>query len=265
MEQTTARIVEEGITAYYKGLALSLGGQFHDLDADLVWFCTGRQSLPRFNGVLRARIPAEKLEEMTGPILADFRKRRLPFFWADSPSGATPGLGEFLAANGVPLVAKGRPAMIRSLDDLPPLPPLEKVVISEVHSSCDQAEWLDVHMQGLEDPPETMPDFKAYLEYTLSRSEWHHFIARWDGAPCAISTLLCAREAAGIYHVTTLPAYRGKGLGRALTVAAMQAGKERGYSRALLFATVDGLPLYQKLGFVTVLTTDIYAWVGDSP
>ncbi|MCZ7553138.1 MAG: hypothetical protein B6D39_00410 [Anaerolineae bacterium UTCFX2] len=265
MDITTIHIVEEGVIAYYKGIAQSLGGQFYDQDEDLIWFRTGRKSIFRFNGVLRARIPSKRLAETTGPILADFWENNLPFFWADYPPSATPGLGEYLAANGITRVAKGMPAMTRSLDDLPPLPPLEKMVISEVRSSRDQAEWLDVHMEGFGEPPEAKLDFQDYLEYTLTRSEWRHFIAHWDGVPCAISTLLCARETAGIYHVTTLPAYRGKGLGKALTLAAMQAGKDCGYTQALLFATPDGFPLYQKLGFQTVLTADAYAWVGGQP
>lgn len=262
MERESVRIVEEGVIAYYKGIALSLGGQFHDEDMNFVWFRTGRQSSLRFNGILRARIDIDQLDRVAGPILVDFRKSNLPFFWADFPPGSTPGLEEFLGASGIPLVSKGMPAMIRSLEDVPLIPPLDNVVISKVISSRDQAEWLDVHTEGFGDPPETKPDFKDYLDYSLAHPEWVHFIARCADVPCAISTLLCAKEAAGIYHVTTLPAYRGKGLGRALTLAAMQAGRDSGYSQALLFATPDGYPLYLKLRFEKIITANLYAWTG---
>lgn len=256
-------VVEEGVSTYYRGLCQSLGGKFVDGKEGLIWFRTGRGSLLRFNGILQARIPIEKLREIASPILMDFRKDKLPFFWADFPPGSTPGLEELLAANGIPLVVRGMPAMTRNMDNMPPLPLLEPVLISEVRTSRDRSDWLDVHMEGFGEPPEAEPDFKDFLMYTEPRPEWRHFIARWDGVPCAISTLLCAQEAAGIYHVTTLPAYRGRGLGRALTIWAMQAGKDCGYSKALLFATTDGFPLYLKLGFQTVLTADLYAWVGD--
>lgn len=256
-------VVEEGVTAYYRGITQSLGGKFVDEIEGLVWFRTGRISLLRFNGVLQAHIPIEKLSEIVGPILLDFRKDNLPFFWADFPPGSTPGLEEFLAANGVPLVVRGMPAMTRSLGDVPSRPPLDGMSISEVLSPSHRSDWLDVHMEGFNESPESRPDFGDFLEYTALRPEWQHFIARWEGVPCAISTLLCTQEAAGIYHVTTLPAYRGRGLGRALTLKAMQAGKDRGYSQALLFATTDGFPLYQKLGFKTVVTADLYAWIGE--
>ena len=264
MDNASANIVEEGVVAYYRGLTESLGGAFYNQENGLIWFRTGRKSLLRFNGILRARIPPVKLESIAGPVLADFRKNNLPFFWADFPPGATPGLDEFLEASGVPLVIKGMPAMTKNLDDVLSLPLHENVVISEVHSSHDQAEWLDVHMQGFGEPPEAKPDFNDYLAYTIQRSDWRHFIARWNGVPCAIATLMYAQKAAGIYHVTTLPAYRGKGLGRALTLTAMKAGKESGYSQALLFATEDGFPLYKKLGFETVITANLYARIGGT-
>lgn len=77
-----------------------------------------------------------------------------------------------------------------------------------------------------------------------------------------LSDLLCASYTAGIYHVTTLPEYRGRGLGRALTLVAMQAARALDYETVALFATADGYPLYRKLGIETVVTADFYAWEG---
>ena len=96
------------------------------------------------------------------------------------------------------------------------------------------------------------------------QSDLEHFVARWRGEPCAISTLLRAPLAAGIYHVTTLPAYRGRGLGKALTLAAMQSARRAGYADATLFATPFGYPLYQRLGFETVTTAELFGWEGAS-
>jgi ribosomal protein S18 acetylase RimI-like enzyme len=157
------------------------------------------------------------------------------------------------------------PAMQRSLEGLPSFHLPEQVEITEVRTRQDQTDWLEVHMSGFGEPEAARADFRQYLNHSLTESPsvWRHFLARWQEEPCAISTLLCAPKAAGIYHVTTLPAYRGRGLGRALTLAAMQAGREQGYTTAVLFATPDGYPLYKKLGFKTVVTVDLYAWTGE--
>jgi len=70
------------------------------------------------------------------------------------------------------------------------------------------------------------------------------------------------RRGAGIYHVTTMPTRRGQGLGRALTLAAMQAARSARYAAAILFATPSGYPLYSRMGFETVATADLYGWNG---
>jgi GNAT superfamily N-acetyltransferase len=256
-------VVEDNVLAYYNGLAQSFG-RFVEND-QISWFTTGKRSLLRFNGVLRLRASPGELTALVDSVVDYFRSNHLPFFWADYPPGSTPGLGKYLSTKGVPLAAKDMPAMQRSLEGLPSFHLLGQVEITEVRSLQDQIDWLEVHMSGFGEPETARVDIQQYLNHSLTESPsfWRHFLARWQGEPCAISTLLCAPKAAGIYHVTTLPAYRSRGLGRALTLAGMQAGREQGYSTAVLFATPDGYPLYKKLGFATVVNADLYTWTGE--
>lgn len=263
MNNPPLQLIENNALAYYKGLAHSLGGQFFEQE-HITWFITGRRSLTRFNGVLRTDPSAQNLLQIARLVVDRFFSSNLPFFWADYPPGAAPGLAEFLSSQEVPLIARGMPAMQRSLEDLPALGMPDEVEITLVESDQDQDDWLEVLMRGFPEPEDAREDFRQYLQHSLTepKSAWVHFLARWQGQPCAISTLLRASLAAGIYHVTTLPAYRSRGLGRALTLAAMQAARQIGYSTAVLFATPDGFPLYRKLGFDTVVTADLYTWNG---
>jgi ribosomal protein S18 acetylase RimI-like enzyme len=161
-------------------------------------------------------------------------------------------------------LARGMPAMHRTLTNLQNVKSPRGVEITEVKTQLDKVDWLNVLMEGFTEPVESRTDFQEYLEYSMgtARTIWRHFLARQNGEACAISTLLCAQQAAGIFHVTTLPRFRGQGLGKALTLAAMRAGRDLGYSNAVLFATPEGFPLYKKLGFETVVTADIYGWNG---
>lgn len=263
MNNSPIKIIEDNAIAYYKGLAYSLGGQFYEQE-NMVWFTTNRRSLTRFNGVLRTNTSAQNLPEVVNRVLDHFFSNNLPFFWADFPHGAVLGLGEFLVSHEVSLIARDMPSMQRSLEDLPALDIPDEVEIMLVQTEQDQMEWLEVLMVGFPEPEEAREDFRQYLQHPLteSKSAWKHFLARWQGIPCAISTLLSAPLAGGIYHVVTLPAYRSRGLGKALTLSAMQTASEIGYSSAVLFATPDGFPLYRKLGFETVVTADLYAWNG---
>lgn len=256
--------IEDNILACYKGIARHLGGRFVESE-QVAWFTTGRRSLLRFNAVLRtvAASPAE-LRRVADPILDTFLTQNLPFFWVDWPPGDAPGLADHLRATGLSLLCFSSPAMVRRLDHLPAVVLPDGVEVVRVHTAQDQADWLAVLMAGSEEPEAARADFGQYLAGPLAepQSELEHFVARWDGEPCAISTLLAAPLVAGIYHVTTLPAYRGRGLGRALTLVAMHSAQRAGYAAALLFATPSGFPLYQRLGFATVATAELFGWQG---
>lgn len=254
-------MIDDNVITYYKGLAHSLGDTFIEND-EIAWFYTGRRSILRFNGVLKISTTKKPLATIGDPVLDHFRSQGLPFFWADYPPGSAHGLGEYLISHDIPLVLNGMPAMSRRLDGLPELNLPPEVEISPVCTPDDEAGCLDVHMKGFNEPEQAGEDFQQYLRYSLTESKiiWKHFLGRWHGEPCAISTLLYAAKAAGIYHVTTLPAFRNRGLGKALTLVAMHLASALGYETSVLFATEDGYPLYQKLGFVTVITANFYVW-----
>lgn len=255
---------EENALTYYKGIARLLNGSFTETD-EIAWFTTGRRSLFRFNGILRLPTHVENLVEIADPILETLTSQHLPFFLVDWQQGGAPGLLEYLNSKNIRWEhIKGMPAMSRGLDDLPEIPLPSEVEIIRVQSQQDQADWLDVLMEGFAEPPASRPDFQEYLANSLTESNpvFEHFIARWQGEPCAISTLLHAEHGAGIYHVTTLPRYRGKKLGKSLTLAAMRSARDSGYKEAILFATPSGFPVYQQLGFQTVATADGFVWSG---
>lgn len=260
-----SQIVEDNILTYYRGIARHLGGRFIE-DEQVAWFTTGRRSLLRFNAVLRTVADSpEVLRRAADPILDVFLSQKLPFFWAAWPPGGAPDLADTLAATGLPFLHFNAPAMARRLADLPAVALPAGVEIARVQTAQDQADWVDVHMAGFAEPEAARPDFSQYLAGSLAESppEVEHFVARWHGAPCAIATLLAAPLAAGIYHVTTLPAYRGRGLGKALTLAALQSARRAGHATAILFATPSGFPLYQRLRFETIATVALYGWIGD--
>ena len=259
------QVIEDNALTYYKGLARLLDGRFTEND-EVAWFSTGRRSLYRFNGVVRTVTRAEDLSRIVDPILESFLSKRLPFFWADFPDVGTPGLSDYLSSKDVRWThIKGMPCMSRGLDGLPESSFPKEVEIVHVQTEQDQVEWLNVLMEGFEEPEASRTDFQRYLSNSLTdpKPVFKHFLARWQGEPCAISTLLHADLGAGIYHVTTLPVQRGRGLGKALTLTAMQSARRAGYKQVILFATTSGFPIYERLGFTTASTADAFVWNGN--
>lgn len=263
---TTIQAIEDNIFAYYKSIARLLGGQFVEED-QVAWFTTGRRSLFRFNGVVRTTTRTEDLPNVVDPILDVFLAQELPFFWADWQDAGTPGLGDYLHAKELPFLHwTAIPAMSRELGSLPPISLPEEVEITVLQTRQDQVDWLNVMIEGFAEPATSRQDMQQLLVNSLTESQpvFEHFLARWQGEPCATATLLHANQAGGIYNVATVPAFRGRGLGTALTLFAMQSAGKAGYTEAILFATPAGFPVYKRLGFETISTADLFIWNGSS-
>ncbi|NDV62888.1 GNAT family N-acetyltransferase [Puniceicoccales bacterium CK1056] len=85
-------------------------------------------------------------------------------------------------------------------------------------------------------------------------------LATLDGQPAACASVCVKDGAAGIYCVATLEEFRGRGLGFAITRAAMVEGTRKGASHALLHATEMGIPIYRKIGFTEQCRAPIYGF-----
>jgi len=79
-----------------------------------------------------------------------------------------------------------------------------------------------------------------------------------DGRPVATSRVSIGGGVAGLYAVATLPDVRGRGIGRAMTLAALHAGRELGYRIGVLQASDSGFPVYRRLGFRTLFDYAVY-------
>jgi GNAT superfamily N-acetyltransferase len=65
---------------------------------------------------------------------------------------------------------------------------------------------------------------------------------------------------AGIWGGSTLPAWRGRGIYRALVARRARLAVQRGYRFLQVDASDDSRPILQRLGFVAVTTTTPYVW-----
>jgi ribosomal protein S18 acetylase RimI-like enzyme len=89
------------------------------------------------------------------------------------------------------------------------------------------------------------------------------FVGYVDGVAATTSALISTGRVAGIYWISTLKQYRGRGLGEALTAHAIRAGQARGCNTAALRASVMGRPIYERMGFS--LSDDFISYVIPKP
>lgn len=135
------------------------------------------------------------------------------------------------------------------LDPIRPSPPppagVEVVVVDE----SAVPDYCAVLAEGF-----GMPIEIAQAAFTVRALELDGFtglLARIDGEPVATSGSFVAAGLAGVYNVATVPAHRGKGLGAAVTWAAVAVGAADGCTRSVLQASAEGAPVYTRMGFDT--------------
>jgi GNAT superfamily N-acetyltransferase len=79
-----------------------------------------------------------------------------------------------------------------------------------------------------------------------------NYLIEVDGTAVATGRgAVCAGQV-GVTNIGTLPGWRGKGYGRAMTEAVLSDGFAAGATGGYLLASPDGLPLYTSMGFRVV-------------
>lgn len=84
------------------------------------------------------------------------------------------------------------------------------------------------------------------------------FVGYWGGEAVATARLACYGAVGEITGVVTAPAHRRRGLGTAMTWAAIAEGARRGCTAITLTASAMGYPVYLGMGFVPVCSYRTY-------
>lgn len=232
------------------------GCEVHE-DRGVTWFATG---LPDslFNGVMTARLAPEDVGRRVDDLLAGFRKRGLPLEWTVGSSTVPPDLGSHLQAKGLTHVLVV-PGMAMDLAQLPDEPLPRDLTIDRVENRGDLEAFLRVFAATFEIDEALLPRLvtvRVGLPSNLENSI--ALVGRLDGRPVASAEVFVSAGVAGLYSVGTLPAARGRGLGRAMTVAALGEARDRGYRVGALQGTEMGVPVYRRLGFREHSRFEIY-------
>jgi mycothiol synthase len=162
--------------------------------------------------------------------------------------------------------------MSKSLSDIQPLPIIDKeITIRSFLPGIDSNEWLELNNKVFKDHPEQGGWQISDLNHRLSE-EWFDekgfFIVEKNGKVIGSTwtkvhgahshhhdskEISHARPAIGEIYITAVdPAYTSLGIGKALTITALNYLKYQGLREAMLYVDFDNkaaLNLYNSLGF----------------
>lgn len=213
------------------------------------WFRTG---LPDHycNQVLVTHLGDVDVDATIEGVLGRVARDGAPFTWWVMPSFAPADLADRLERQGLlPERAwPGHALAIRDLADPPVVPGLE---IRRVNNEDDLEAYLGIVGQTLSSSDAftgLLGEAGRAIGFAEDAPE-EHFIGLLEGNAVATASVMVVGGAAGIYNVATLEPARRRGIGAAMTAAAVRRGAGRGLDIATLQASTMGRPIYERLGF----------------
>ena len=238
--------------------------EIHD-DPDATWGIAGYPD-PFRSTVVSAQFAAADADRRIREISAAFAARQTGFLWWVAPLHTPADLGNRLLDAGLRFEGTA-PAMAMDLAALPQgeaLPDgLEIVPVRDEATLREFINVLALEMGVPEGSPNPAARHHAALLQAVpptlaAEAVPLRYLGLLDGRAVATSRISIGGGVAGLYAVATLPNVRGRGIGRALTIAALEAGRTLGYRIGVLQASDDGLPVYRRIGFRTMFDYAVY-------
>ena len=242
------------------------------LDPDVTWAVAPTADTYR-NVVLAARFRPEAADRRINEIISAYLAAGTGCIWWVGPSDTPADLRSRLSRAG--LTHEGSaPAMAAALADVPldEAPPegLDIVPVTDAATldeflaiiESDWVEWTG----GVPTPVQqrTLAAWRTQIPPKLASEPVPlRWIGRADGKVVATSRIAIGGGVAGLYAISTLAAYRGRGFGRAMTIAALRAAASMGHRIGVLQSSDLGYGVYRRLGFRELFTYDV--WVHPGP
>jgi len=102
---------------------------------------------------------------------------------------------------------------------------------------------------------------KATLALGIHNAPWRLYVGYMDGKAVATNLAYNGGGVTGLFCIGTIPEYRGRGIGTAITLAPLYDARDEGYQYGVLFASEFGMPVYERIGFRYVgMNIGRYVW-----
>lgn len=123
---------------------------------------------------------------------------------------------------------------------------IELVTDAEGHEA-----YVDVASAGFGIPVDITR--RLVPEAPTTDEEMQLLLGRVGGEPVATGNLFQQGDVTGVYAIAVTEAFRRRGSGKAMTWAVLRAGREAGGEIGVLQSSSMGYPVYERMGFETVV------------
>jgi ribosomal protein S18 acetylase RimI-like enzyme len=252
--------LEENGAEFLLEMGRAGGGEEHNHDG--VQWIVGGSPLDYHNAVVRASLTDDSCDQEIMAFQAALAGKSVAGSWHLGPSMQPATLAERLLAQGF---FHDGDEVGMGLDLR--LPPLEIAIPRHFHIVPVRAEHqLEDYASVLaQDFGEGEREARWVQEIfgligLHEESAWQHLVGYVEKVAVATATLLITGQTVGLYFIATAPAWRRRGLGGAITAAALEVAREREAEYAVLSASTMGYPVYRRVGFFDLANIGIYTW-----
>jgi len=250
------RAIEENAAELLMAMGAAGGGVQRD-DGTVRW-TIGGSPIDYHNAVVAADLPAAEVDRTIAASLELMQQYGVPGSWHVGPSMRPTDLGDRLVSAGF-THGGSEPGMAVKVADLRPPTVVPGLHVSRVDSEDDLALWETTLGRGFgEGVKEARWVAETYRRLGFG-DPWRHYLGRLDGEPVATTTIYLGAGVAGVYFVMTVPEVRRRGIGAAITYAALREA-EAVAEYGVLGSSPAGRSVYAGLGFREYCTIDLYEW-----
>lgn len=253
-----ARAVEENEIEFLLALGRAGGGDERD-DARVTWNIGG-STIGYHNCVVRADLAPDEADAVIAESRELMHAKGLAGSWHVGPSMQPHDLCQRLEADG--FEGGPEPGMAADLEALPELPEITGWSVERVSTASDLDAFEHVLSLGFgEGPKEARWVCEMYARIGWGdESAWRHYVGHLESQPVATASVFFGAGVAGLYFVSTAPDFRRRGIGAAISCAALVGSRDLGYRVGVLGSSPMGHKIYERLGFRDVCMIHVYEW-----
>jgi ribosomal protein S18 acetylase RimI-like enzyme len=229
--------------------------ELHD-DRDATWVCSEVTGRP--NAVTMSRFATDRADARVAQILRRYERFKSSTVWWVGPNSSPADLGKRLRGAGChcfkhfPGMALDLRCIVKS-DRVPPNLNLSQVSDFSIFEKHEHPYFGPMTTQRRRN----FLDGERLLCAVRPRRAFA-FIASMAGEPLGHALIFLGAGVAGVFDVGVVRRARGRGIGRAVTVAAVSHARRLGYRYAVLQASGDGEQVYRKIGFEEVCRISLW-------
>lgn len=244
------RAIEDNAAELLMAMGAAGGGEQRD-DAGARW-TIGGSPIDYHNAVVAA-----SSDDAVAESLVLLKKHNVPGSWHVGPS-MRDDLGDRLIAAGF-AAGGSEPGMAVRISELVAPSAVPGLEITRVDHDDALAIWEATLGRGFGEGEKEARWVASVYRKLGYRDPWRHYLGLLDGTPVATTTVFLSAGVAGVYFVMTVPEARRRGIGAAITYAALREA-EAVAEYGVLGSSPAGRSVYAGLGFREYCTIELYEW-----